>query len=329
MSFVISKVTASAAVTNGGTLTFGYPSMPAAGLRFDNSAFQPNQRVESAVILPAYQTGPGDFKISSPHIAFSAGNQARFVNGIDFTLAFNAIASGITFTYQGSSAIPVGSVVSLQLEFVGQDNGEVFKDDSRIASGALSPVAMMRLGAPVALNTTGVLATTADLVTTVVALTTPVVLDVPRGLQIVSSTTDTTQTITIRGFDEYGSAMTETLSLNGTTPVLGKKAWKTVVSYQASLALAGNLSIGTTNVLGLPFLVEAAGYLLVEVLDGAKNANAGTLLAGISGAVATATTGDVRGTYLPSTTLPNGAHAFELGIISPDPKFLGLAQFAG
>lgn len=329
MTFAISTVTVTSAVSNGGTLTFAYPFIPASGLRFDNyGPFQPSVRVEAGVVVAAYQTGPGDFKLSSPHRAFSSGNQAPLVNGIDFTLTFNATASGVTFTYQGSSTLPVGSVIRLQLEFVGQNDGAVFKDDSRVANGALAPIYMLRLGAPIALSTTGILATTAVADALLHTLATPAVLDVPRGLQIVSSSTDTA-VITIRGLDDFGAAMTESITLNGATPVLGKKAFKTVISYQASAAMANNLSIGTTNVLGLPVLLIVAGYLFMELLDNVKNANAGTIAAGASGVVATATTGDVRGTYLPSTTLPNGAHSYEVGIVMPDPRQLGLAQFAG
>ena len=329
MSFVISTVTVAAAVSNGGTLTFGYPSIPASGLRAVPSAFDPNKVAQAAVVVPASQTGPGDFKSASAHRAYSSGNQAAMVNGIDFTLTFNAEASGITFTYQGASVLPVGSVVSLQLEMVGQDNGTVFKDDNRTARSTLAPVLLVRLGAPIALSTTAVLATTAVAATTLVALASPYVADVPRGISVVSSNVgDTTQTITLRGFDEYGIAMTEVIALNGTTGVNGKKAWKTVVSYQASAALAGTLSIGITNVLGLPILIPAAAYLFGEFLDNAKNANAGTTVAG-SASVVSGTTGDVRGTYTPATTLPNGAHVYEVAIIAPDPTQLGLPQFAG
>lgn len=331
MTFVISTVTVASAVSNGGTLTFAYPAIPASGLRVDSyGPFDPNHRVEGGVVIPASQTGPGDFKLASAHRAYSSGNAALLVNGVDFTLTFNAEASGITFTYQGSSVIPVGSVVSLQLELVGQNDGAVFKDDNRIARGALAPVQQIRLGAPIALSTTAVLATTAVADASLHTLATAYVADVPRGISAVSSNAgDTTQTVTVRGFDEYGQAMTESIALNGTTGVNGKKAWKTIVSYQASASLAGNLSIGITNVLGLPILIPAAGYVFQEILDSAKNANAGTTTAGVSGAVASATTGDVRGTYAPATTLPNGTHTYELLVACPDPKSLGIPQFAG
>jgi len=53
------------------------------------------------------------------------------------------------------------------------------------------------------------------------------------------------------------------------------------------------------------------------------------IVAGVSGTVASATTGDVRGTYTPTTTLPNGTHSYEVGMIAPDPTLHGLAQYAG
>lgn len=330
MSFVISTVTAASAVSNGGTLTFAYPAIPASGLRVDPMPFDPTKRAEAAVIIPAQQTGPGDFKAASAHRAYSYGNAAAMKNGIDFQLTFNALASGITFTYEGTGTIPVGSRVDLQLELVGQNDGAVFNDDSRTARSTLAPVQLVRLGAPIALNTTAILATTAVADALLHTLATAYVADVPRGISAVSSNAgDTTQTVTVRGFDEYGQAMTEIITLNGTTGVNGKKAWKTVSSYQASASLAGNLSIGITNVLGLPVLLPAAGYLNVELLDSAKNANAGTITAGVSGTVASGTTGDVRGTYAPATTLPNGTHVYEVAIICPDPRQLGIPQFAG
>ena len=331
MSFVISTVTVASAVSNGGTLTFGYPSIPASRTATYPYPFDANHGatdLAASGAVGAYQTQPGDFYNSNGHKAYSSGNQAALVFGLDFTLTFNALASGITFTYQGASVLPVGSVVTLQLEFPGQDNGAVFKDDSRVAHGALAPVAVVRFGSPAAGSATAVLNAVADAGTALVALATPYVTDYPRALSIKSSTTDTTQTITIRGFDEYGQAMTETLSLNGTTAVNGKKAWKTVVSYQASAALAGNLSIGTINVFGFPFVVEAAGYVIQDLTDGAKSGTAGTFVAGVAGTVPTATTGDVRGTYAPNTT-PNAAHAYEVMVACPDPNQLGLTQFAG
>jgi len=53
----------------------------------------------------------------------------------------------------------------------------------------------------------------------------------------------------------------------------------------------------------------------------------GTFVAGVSSA-ATATTGDVRGTYDPSAAC-DGSDAYNLLIATEEPKYLGVAQFAG
>ena len=83
---------------------------------------------------------------------------------------------------------------------------------------------------------------------------------------------------------------------------------------------------GTGDVLGLPFFVSDSVHIIKEVEDGAA-AVAGTLVGGVSSA-ATATTGDVRGTYEPDTVC-DGSTAFELIVASSDPKYLGVAQYAG
>jgi hypothetical protein len=140
-----------------------------------------------------------------------------------------------------------------------------------------------------------------------------------------SNVADTTQTITIRGFDEYGAAMTETGTLNGTTSVSFKKAFATIVSYQPSAALTGTLSVGTSKVLGLPVTLSQAGWALRELADGVTP-SAGAFVAAAT-ATPSATTGDVRGTWAPSGT-PNGVINYELIVHTADPTHRGLTQFA-
>lgn len=75
------------------------------------------------------------------------------------------------------------------------------------------------------------------------------------------------------------------------------------------------------------FNASADIYFVLEIdLDASEQLN-GTLVAGVS-AAATATTGDVRGTYTPTTT-PDGATSFDLLVASADPKYLGVSQYAG
>jgi hypothetical protein len=74
------------------------------------------------------------------------------------------------------------------------------------------------------------------------------------------------------------------------------------------------------------FLAGAA-RVLGEMQDGAK-ATAGTTVTGDATVPATATTGDVRGTYDPNAAA-DGAKVFELICAIDDPSFRGVAQFAG
>lgn len=126
-------------------------------------------------------------------------------------------------------------------------------------------------------------------------------LDTPRAVQIVSTNAgDTTQTATFTGTDVYGQAMTQTLTFSGTTPVLGTKAFKTVSRVAISAAMTGNASAGTTDRLGLPVRVLNANYILAVKWNAVLAQDAGTFVAAVLTDPATATTGDVRGTYTPS-----------------------------
>lgn len=287
----------------------------------------------------------GQFQYEGAHVMYAEGlnNQFYLSNG-DFSIS--ASGATLTVTYNGTTTIPAGSVVKLELRSAGEvtylgdgkgnsiDMREKVLDYFGNIRANATRIVRVELGRPAAASGTAILATTAVTVTAVNTLATAVVNDVPRGLAYVSSNAgDTTQTITARGFDEFNNAMTETVTLNGTTTVNGKKAFKTVVSYQASASLAGNLSIGTqAGVFGLPFFLQGgtsagAGYVIKEVMD-ATVPTAGTFVGGDLTAKATATSGDVRGTYTPNTA-PNGTHVYELFISASDLSFKGVPQYAG
>jgi hypothetical protein len=105
-----------------------------------------------------------------------------------------------------------------------------------------------------------------------------------------------TGTVNLNGYDYLGQPMSEQITLNGATPVAGKKAFKYFrnVTYTAS---ATTLSIGSAASLGLPYKAvrcqfETANQALVAP---------GTLVAPVLTDPQTATTGDPRGTYTPTT----------------------------
>lgn len=307
MAFLIVNTSVSAAVATNGTFT----------------ATVPNAALAGAV------------KNRGGHTMVIHAMAALFTNPKDFSVAWAGAVA--TITYLGATTIPAGAAVSIQFEVDGDDlnnpyHGINSNQNDKVAGnfrGVFGQVFRVDFGSPANANTTLVLATTAVPATTLVTLPAPVILDIPRILQYVSSTTDTTQTITARGFDEYGVAMSETVTLTGVTPVLGKKAFKEVVSYQASLALAGNLSIGSGLAYGLPYYLAkqtgtGIGGILKESQDGATP-TAGVSVGGDL-SLATATTGDVRGTIIPNV-VPDGTKVYSVYMFVADVIFLGVPQF--
>lgn len=207
-----------------------------------------------------------------------------------------------------------------------------------IADGSLSPQQPYRVqfGAPLALSTTYFLNALQSVtgVALVASLANGLILnngEVPdsktsrwgRGLTFVASTTST-RTITLVGYDYLNQKMTWTGVLNGGTPVPVPKAfrWIESVTFGAS-ADTVTVSMGYNNVLGLPYFTQ---MMIAEVKNDAVAANAGTLVAGVNG-TATATSGDVRGTYTPATVIPDGTNTFDIDVRLRPTEMHGVAQF--
>lgn len=141
-------------------------------------------------------------------------------------------------------------------------------------------------------------------------------LDCARSLQMVSTNAgDTTQTVTVYGTDVFGRVTSQVKTLNGTTIVNFTKAFKTVTRVAVSAALAGNLSMGTTDVLGLPVAVTNAGYVGTVKWNATLAQDAGTFVAA-DATTATTATNDPRGTYTPSSAC-DGSKRLVMGILLP------------
>lgn len=133
-----------------------------------------------------------------------------------------------------------------------------------------------------------------------------------RCLQIVASGASTS-VVTISGRDYLGQPMTEALTANGTTPVIGTKAFKFIDRISWTATAATTINVGTTDKLGLPFRMQ---NVVAEMLDGVRVATLGTLVTPSLVDPATATTTDPRGTYDPNSTL-NGT-AFLTAVFIPN-----------
>lgn len=126
------------------------------------------------------------------------------------------------------------------------------------------------------------------------------VLDVPRAVTCTAAGANT-QVPTVFGYDIYGQPMSELLAAPSTSTVTTKKAFKsvTVISYPATPG--SNVSAGTSDKFGLPVVVSDGGYVGDIGWNGSIAIDAGTFVAADATSPATTSTGDVRGTYIPSS----------------------------
>jgi hypothetical protein len=146
-----------------------------------------------------------------------------------------------------------------------------------------------------------------------------------RAVQIVSSSASDTSafSVVLRGYDIYGNPMTESVALNGTTIAYGKKAWKHLVSYSITKSgggtTSGNITIGTSNVFGLPLRSDFFEYITEYYAAAFISSNGSTnplWTIADSTNPATTTSGDVRGTIqvgslgggTSTATAPNGSN---------------------
>ena len=183
---------------------------------------------------------------------------------------------------------------------------------------------------PVALATNNI--ATASVYTSAVTLTagtgttsvvradgvTVVQLDVPRA---VSTTTGagspTTRNVTISGYDYYGQPMSEVIATGAvaSTTVNGKKAFFQISSITISGSPVVTVAVGTTDILGVPVRMTNVAYVSSVRWDSTLAADAGTFVAAVTTA-ATTTSGDVRGTYVPSSAT-NGTKRLVMGVLLP------------
>jgi len=138
-------------------------------------------------------------------------------------------------------------------------------------------------------------------------------LDCPRAIKVNCSTT--ARAFTVSGYDYYGQAMSEviTVAVAGTA-VTGKKAFFQVTG----VTIAGSATavlVGTSDKLGIPVRVFNVSYVASVKSNDTLAQDAGTFVAADT-ATATTTTGDVRGTYAPATA-SDGLVRTTMGILLP------------
>ena len=271
---------------------------------------------------PAGRTAK-DYLGATDHQIQTQSYATLFATAGDFSVAFGA--SNMTVTVLTGVALTNGTIVYLNLDRAEKAQSEI-PTLAQSAKMAFLQLVRILLGAPAAAVATAVAASQSLLAATVAGATingtlvTTGVATFAHPRNVVAAWTGAA-VLTVTGTDEYGKVFKES-SASGTA-FTGKKAFKTVTKVVVSADVT-LLTVGNGVVLGLPAFLPDVSDVLREALDGAA-ATAGTLVAGDT-TVATALTGDIRGTYSPNSA-PNGARVFELTVALRDASYVGRAQF--
>ena len=227
----------------------------------------------------------------------TAGKATNIVGGAGGSIPYQSVAdttqqlangtAGQILTSQGGTAAPVWGNPTL--------NGCIVVKAS-LGSPAVSVTTAVAtaqaVGAPGNLTLDGTL-TAGNVATFLTA----------RNIQAVSTGAgDIAQTLHIHGTNIAGAAMSETVALNGVAVVYGKKAFKTITSIAVSALCVGNVSVGNSTALGLPYMLTSRSDLMTTWFNNIQEATLPTAALGDSAAVS-AITGDTRGTVLLNSTL--------------------------
>lgn len=128
--------------------------------------------------------------------------------------------------------------------------------------------------------------------------------DAPFGRNVtVVASGAATSNVTVYGKDYLGQPMTESFTLNGATPVVGRKAFKWIDRITAGITGGTTINVGFGARVGLPYRMS---QVIAEHANGVSAA-VGTLTAPDLTDPQTSTTLDPRGLYTPTTAL-NGSN---------------------
>ncbi len=262
-------------------------------------------------------TAHGDFTGGREHAVVIGQNAYYSPNQI--TVAFSA--ANVTITNGTPSEWPVGAAYALSLDMPGSSEGYPSNDGKSMPRVQTWPVVYLNIGSPVEEKEEGLR------VGAPIPAAGPVALlvnkfDVPRNITF-HSTDPEDLIFTVTSTDEYGQKVYE--EVDGDSH--GRKAHYHNIVVVASGPSVGAVQIGWGPEIGLPCFVPSSAVILKELQDGVEVETPGVILFGDESA-ASATSGDVRGTYESEVT-PDGNRSFGLLCCLPDPGYLGADQFTG
>jgi hypothetical protein len=125
--------------------------------------------------------------------------------------------------------------------------------------------------------------------------------DVARAVSLTSAGNLSAGTFLVTGYSQIGAKMTQLVTGPNTNTVTSLKAFQSILSIVPNTTSATTVSAGSSDVFGMPYCILTANYVAMVRWAGVLAADTGTFVAADTTSPATNLTGDVCGTYLPSS----------------------------
>lgn len=254
-------------------------------------AFVNGTGVTAGTYITGYGTGTGGVGTYNVNVSQTASSTTMTINGQNFLSDPSQMDLGIG---------PMGRIYVFDCVPVASNAANICASQTPAAAGSLSLLTTSLLGGKYIQRQDG---------------TNVVQLDCPRAVSVTLAAGGTATTITVTGFDQYGQRMSEAITSVANATTNGKKAFYQILGVTTSAATAQAVTVGTTQLIGLPVRLTSGVYLSHVGWDSGFVLDSGTLAVADT-ATATTTTGDVRGTFSP-TSAPNGIRRLVLGIMLP------------
>lgn len=151
---------------------------------------------------------------------------------------------------------------------------------------------------------------------------------ISRAISLTSGGDASGVDFTVAGYDLFGYPLVETITGPSSNTVNGAKAFKYIASITPSATSVQTVSVGTADIYGFPLRADAFAYVPIYWNNALITASTG-FVAAVTTDPATATTGDVRGTYAVQTASdgtkrlqvfwrPKAANLSETGLFGVD-----------